>query len=282
MKSWKILLVCSLVLVGSYIFLLPHQPSHDRDWYDFYAETPDATITDTTVTLHNVRNWNHDSTGVLSQEWLDTVPITITDIESVWFGLSRFGTSDLVGHSYLAFELTDGEVYMLSIEARREIDEQYGTFKGLFNQFELWYGWGTERDFLSASLFLLDRPLEYYKLALTPKEAQAVFVAMAHQTAAVAHTPQFYNTLSANCTNLLAKTINNQYPGRLPYHPAWNLPGRTLQYLYNNDLLDSQHTLEQHQQHANVTTHVPTLEAATSPTPAEFSRLLRELLQATE
>lgn len=276
----KIYIGALVVLVGLLAVwrIVTQEPSHDRDWYEYHGRIADTAISSTTVTLYNVRDWNHSTTDVLDRTWHDQVNIQLTDVESVWLGISRLGEIEASGHTFLSFELRDGQVYTLSIEARREVGEQYSTFKGIFNQYELWYGWGTERDFLSASLFLLDRPLEYHRLTLTPKEAQAVLVAVARETSAISDNPRFYNTLSANCTNLLAKAVNASYPDRLPYNISWNLPGKSLSYLHEENLVDQTISIEKHATQAVVDRYDPTLLATSSSTPQDFSATLRTQL----
>lgn len=250
-------------------------PLADRNWYDFYEQTGDTSITNNTVTLKNVRDWNHSTTSVLERTWHDEIEIPIDSVESIWFGLSRFGSTGMSGHSFMSFELTNGTAYVLSIEARREINEQYSAFYGLFNQYELWYGWGTERDFVGGRLFLLDQPIEYYKLNLTPEESQAVFLAVARETAVVYATPQFYNTLWANCTNLLAKTINQSYPGRIPYNIAWNLPGTSVSFLQAQGLINQTIPTETLTQTTQINNHDPALLETINTSPTDFSRQLR-------
>ena len=108
-----------------------------------------------------------------------------------------------MGHSFLSFELASGSAYTLSIEARREVGETYSAPKGMFNQFDLWYG--QHRARLPQCVTVSGRPSMNITDWTTPEEAQAVFKAVAADTARIAESPQFYNTLTANCTNLLAK-----------------------------------------------------------------------------
>lgn len=267
--------------IGFYLWSSIGGPSHDRNWYDYYERTPGATVGSTTVQLHNVRDWNHSSTSVLDRTWHDNIEVSIADIESVWFGLNRFGTVPIIGHTFLTFETADGLAYTLSIEARREVGEQYNSVKGLFNQYDLWYGWGTERDFVGARLFLLDEPIEYYRLNLTPEEARAVFVAVAKETAAVATEPQYYNTLSANCTNLLAKAINESYPDRIPYHLSWNFPGMSVEFLFEQNLIaPGASVVDVHVDAAKVEASDPALHATILTSPQDFSASLRQQLAA--
>ena len=192
--------------------------------------------------------------------------------------MNRFGAVPAIGHTFLTFETSSGTALTLSIEARREVSENYSSWWGLFNQYEVWYGWGTERDFVGVRLFLLDEPIEYYRLDLTPTEAQAVFVAVAQETAAVADKPRFYNTLTANCTSLLATAINQTYPDRIPYHISWNLPGMSIRFLHQQALLDQTIDLETHIDTAKIETSDPNLLRTIQTTPEDFSTQLRKQL----
>lgn len=251
------------------------EASHDRTWLEHYERTPNAVVEADVVRLYNVRNWNHDHARVLSREWLDEVVIDPTDIARVWFVLATFSDSDYVGHSFLSFELADGQAYTFSIEARREEGEVYGTIAGLMNTFELWYGWGTERDFLSASLILLGRPLEMYPLELTAAERAAVFRSVAGATAQVAAQPEFYDTFSVNCTNLLAKAINEQSPGTIPYDLAWNLPGLAPAFLARERYIDIPDDTKDMRSHFKITTASPALLDSLKQGPLLFSQVLR-------
>ena len=280
MPKLRFIILLILLLIILFVWqITADSPSNSRDWYDFYAKTPDAVTSTSSVTLLNVRNWNHGTSGTLSKDWLDEIEINPTDIESIWFALSRFGNSEVSGHSFLSFELTTGEVYSLSIEARREVGEEYSVFYGLFNQFELWYGWGTERDFLGTRLFGADDQLEYYRLNLTAEEAQAIFSAVARETQSIADNPEFYNTLTANCTNLLAKTINQSYPGRIPYDLAWNLPGRSVEFLHEQALIDPTISVADHKVAATIDRTDPLLLQTIQGTSMEFSSALRKQLE---
>jgi hypothetical protein len=44
-------------------------------------------------------------------------------------------------------------------------------------------------------------------------------------TNALAAHPRLYNTFSANCTNMLAKVVNQTKAGSVPFDLSWYLPG---------------------------------------------------------
>jgi hypothetical protein len=268
----RIMLALLIVILSAGIYLFTLSASNDRTWESFSARTPDAVVTDTHVTITNVRNWNHSTSAVLSEGWIDTVKIDPQEIKQIWFGLSSFSSVAAFGHTFLSFELTDGRVYTLSIEARREADEEYSFTKGLLRQYDLLYGWGTERDYVGVRTFLLDQGVELYPLTLTPEESAAVFVALAEETSRVASSPRFYNTLTSNCTNELVKVINHKYPDSLPYHISHNLPGLSIGYLQNQGLIkpDAKRVIIP----ANNQALLDTINGS----PEDFSRVLRETI----
>ncbi len=275
MKLLKRLIQISiLILLVGGAWALNQTPSHDRDWQPYYAKTPDAVIENGIVTLKNVRNWNHDADSVLSREWID-VEVDPEDIERVWFGYSGFSKLPLLGHTFLSFELKNGEVYTLSVEARREADESFAAFYGLFNNYELLYGWGTERDFIGVRVFLLEQPIELYELDLTPEEAGGIFLALAKRTGEIATEPTFYNTVLSNCTNELVSSINERYPDSISYNLAHNFPGFSLDYLKEAGLLSYKNRFV-------IPNDNPELIKTIGTTPEDFSRVLREVLNSAQ
>lgn len=269
----RIMLALLVIILSAGIYLFTLSASNDRTWESFSARTPDAIVTDNQVTLTNVRNWNHSTSSVLSEDWIDTVEIEPQEIKQIWFGLSSFSPVAAFGHTFLSFELIDGSVYTLSIEARREADEEYSFTKGLLRQYDLLYGWGTERDYVGVRAFLLDQQVELYPLTLTPEESAAIFAALAEETHRVASTPRFYNTLTSNCTNELVKVINHKYPDSLPYHISHNLPGLSIDHLQNQGLIepDAQRIIIP----ANNQALLDTIDSS----PEDFSRVLRDIIQ---
>jgi len=267
----KTLIGAVVVFILFLVYIATRTPSHEKDGEMFSQKTPTAAVRVQEITLHNVRNWNYTDTETTSREWIDAVTIKPEDIKTIWFGFSGFSKFKAAGHTFLSFELQSGEVYTLSVEARREKGETYSAFKGLFNKYELLYGWGTERDYVGVRVHRAKQPVEIYPLQLTQEEAAAVFIAVADETRRVAEKPRFYNTITSNCTNELVNAVNQRYPGRIRYNIAHNLPGLSIGYLQKIGFLQEVPRFV-----------IPTdssllLEGASSST-KDFSAVLRDIL----
>ncbi len=266
-----------IVGVGLYVAKTPH---NDRVWAEHFEKTNTAVLNDDgTVTLFNVRNWTYDEGRVVGREWIDQVTVDPTQIVQVWFSLEPFPDWSRVGHTYLTFEFADGASLSFSVEARMEQGESYSALRGLFREYELAYTWGTESDFLMRRLALLDHEVYRYPLSIKPETATTIFTALVTATNDLTVHPRFYNTLTANCTNILAQIVNEHYDNRLPYDLSWNLPGSSDTYLMAQGYIKSTGTLEESRQEHALAKHKEALRNLhVTYEWREFSQVLREHL----
>jgi len=257
--------------------LLP--ASHDRDWREDYSRLPTVTFAEGSFTVANVRNWSYSLSGeAVSQEWRD-VTIRKEDVATLFFVLEPFGDSAGIAHTMLAVTLQDGSGYVMSIEARREVGEDYHALQAaLWPTYEYLFVWATERDMYGNSQYFANDDLYRYELDLNQDQVWVVVEAIARETQAVAEAPRWYNTLLANCTNVLARTLNRRTDARLSWDIARILPGYSAAYLYEAGLLAGDGELAELSETAYITPLIDQAYVATDPT--DFSRSLQALQQS--
>lgn len=236
MNPFLIGLVLILLIIGGWYFYF-QTPSTERVWIEEQSRTSTVEINEDSVIIQNVRDWTYDTSGPLSKEWID-MEIDPSDIKQVWFLIEPFGGWKAVGHTFLSFELENGETVSFSIEARRERGETYQAILGAVGAYGLTYQWGTERDFITRRLVYLDHSVRMYPLTLPEGGAEALFRSLAEETNELAEKPRLYNTLTANCTSLLADMVNEHYPKTLPRHYSWNLTGYADTYLMREGFIE--------------------------------------------
>lgn len=274
-----VLLVLLCLFAIGFIALSLREPRNDRAWTSEYARTVTAQIAeDKSVALGSVRDFTYAPGEVVSESWTDE-EIAAGSVKKAWFLFEPFPDLALAGHTFLSFELEDGRVLSISVEARREEGEEYSGFTGLFNEFELAHQWSTERDAVTRIMVLLGNDLRRYPLPLTKEEANALFLGFVRETEKLAREPEFYNTLTSNCTNSLARIANDVRPGSLPYGLAWNLTGLSEGYLMKHGYLplvngSKEETIVAH----DLTLHREEILSAASLPPIAFSRLLDSLV----
>jgi hypothetical protein len=296
---WILLALVPITIGGVLLYNTTQTPSNDRNWSEEQSRTPTADVSDSSVTLHDVSNWNYDASGPLTKEWVD-VTENPKDIKRVWFILEPFSAWEVIGHTFLSFEFNDGTTLSFSVEARREKDEDYSGALGVLNKYELTYQWGTERDFITRRLFYYGHPLRLYELTLSDTDKQALFLSLVADTNTLSVKPRFYNTFTANCTDVLAQIVNfyntftanctdvlaqivnEHYPGTLPYDLSWNLPGLSEKYLIREGYItmDATNIEELRSQH-ELAPYKDTLLDAAKRTPEEFSATLHSLFSTS-
>ena len=268
-----------LALLSVFVVFFMQTPLANKNWVENQALTATTeTAPDGTVTIKNVRDWTYSTTSPTSKDWR-TVVLHPEDIQSVWFLIEPFSALKAIGHTFLSFQFKDGSAVSFSVEARREVGESYSAWRGLLPSYELSYQWGVERDFVTRRLIYLQHPLRLYKLSLTGVQARSLFNNLLIETDLLANQPRFYNTLTANCTNMLANIVNEHYPHTLPYDISWNLTGLSDVYLMREHFIAEKNgsTTETILQ-ADLTPHLEEVETFSMATSSIFSSRLRSLV----
>jgi hypothetical protein len=262
-----------LLPIGAWILL---EPSHDRTWRESFSVLPSVSFSGDSVTVRNIRNWSYSRDGdALERAYLDATMQRET-IDRMYFVLEPFGTYDGIAHTMIAFTLSDGTGYVVSIEARREVGETYHALKAaVWPTYEYMYVWATERDMYANSKYVTEDELYWYELNLTQEQKWSVVRALAKETNRLETQPRWYNTLFANCTNVLARKLNEHTRSSLPWDISWVLPGYSAEYLYAQGLFQGD-DLSALKRNGYVTPHID--RAYGEPTPHAFSLKLRAIV----
>lgn len=268
-------LFAPLVLIGG-LSLNWHlwQPSHNRDWREDYSRLPEVTEQDGRFRLANIRDWDYARDGTVTrQDWL-TREIDPDDLVQAGFLVEPFGGNAAIAHTMLVFTFADGASYVASIEARREVGEEYSAVKAaLLPIFEYLFVWTTERDMYLNSEFMAGDQLYLYPLRLPPEQQKAVLAAMLRETAEVQAEPRWYNTLFSNCTNVLARTVNKIAPDAVPLDKAWVLTGHADEFLYGLGFFGTDLPFAEMEARAHISPVIRDLAGIGEAT--EFSRAFR-------
>jgi len=217
------------------------KPSNDRQWVPEMATLPYviASPGQPTMTIKNIRNSKYvTGTEYVVQHYDRT--ISINDIQSADYIVAPFNGAESLAHTMLSFGLADGSFIVVSVEVRKEQGEDYSAVLGLGRKFELMYVVGDERDLIRVRTGHKDTAVYVYPTVATPAHAQALFVDLMTRVNKLAVEPEFYNTLTNNCTTNL-KTHVNRIAGsnRVKYDWRVLLPAHSAEYAYNLGLLDN-------------------------------------------
>ncbi|MGV8075344.1 MAG: DUF4105 domain-containing protein [Syntrophobacteraceae bacterium] len=212
--------------------------SNARNWQREVARIPYAAIEGNLITIHDIRNFNYR---------------TETDFDAVYydkvFDLEKLGSLDLIAvywmgeaiaHAMVSFGFQDKDFITFSIETRKEQGEEYSTVKGFFKQYELIYIAGDERDLIRVRTDFRKPPEDVYlyRLRADPERVRKLFTAYIEQINRMKQRPEWYNTLTTNCTTDIVYLIRAT-GGRIRYNWKILLSGYAPQYAYEQGALDT-------------------------------------------
>ena len=245
-------------------------PSNDRAWQPEVAQTPYATIERDLVTMHNIRNFAYrtesDFTPAYYSRTYDLSKLDSVDLFAVyWMGPA-------IAHTIISFGFGGQDYLAVSIEARKEQGEGYSSINGFFRQYELIYIVADERDVVRLRTNYRKNPPEdtyLYRLKGPKENARRFFLDYIKTINEIRQRPRFYNTLSANCTNViwLHARVN---PEHVPFSWKVLVSGYLPEYLYSAGRLDTTLPFAELKQRSHIN------RAAQSANDApDFSRLIR-------
>jgi hypothetical protein len=245
------------------------QPSNERNWQPEVAKLAYATINGNVVTVHNIRNFDYrtetDFTPAYYVRTYDLNKLDSGDLVAVyWMGPA-------IAHLFISFGFGDDHL-AISIEARKEKGESYSSAKGFFRQYELYYVVADERDVVRVRTnYRKDPPEDVYVYPLrVPREnIRRVFLEYVSKMNALREHPEFYNTLTTNCTTaILMNTRVN--PDSLPFSWKVLVSGYTPAYVYDSGRMDQSLPFEELKRRSLVNAAVQAADRA-----PDFSRRIR-------
>ena len=206
------------------------EPRLDRRWVDNLAHMPNVQLSPGAFALDHVTDWSYTSEGPVKRDVV-TFANTFDDLHNVWFMVEPQPGGEYAAHTLILFEFDGDRIVGLTVEARLEQGETYDAVAGAFNRYELSYIWATARELLTRRVTFLDKDVYVYPLQLDENQKRNFLRLLLEGTIDVSTHPRFYNTITCNCTNELAKVAG------LGWHYSWVLTGYSPQRLYELKLI---------------------------------------------
>jgi hypothetical protein len=211
-------------------------PSNTRDWEPEYRLAATAELDGDSVTLRGIRDGTYGADGTFRAAYRDeTYDLAALDgidlVASYWAG-------DSIAHVFLSFGFRDGRHLAISVETRRERDEPYSAIAGFFRRYELIYVVADERDLIGVRSDVRRERVYLYPVRATAAERRALFLSYVARIQALRDAPEFYDTLTNNCTtNVLARA--NAASGLIPNDWKVLVSGYADRYAYELGRLDT-------------------------------------------
>lgn len=219
------------------------EPSLAREWdEDVRVLSGVEALPDGAVRLTKVRDWRYSRDSVVSKAYF-AARYDPAEVRGLWLYEQELGLGGRIAHTFLVFEFPESygpaRWLGLSVETRREVGETYSLIGGVLKAFEVTHIWANEDDLVTRRVELLDYPLTRYRVSVPNEYIARIFRGFVDETAALATSPRWYNTLTTNCTSSLITYVNEAEPGAIPWHPSFVFTGRADTYLARLGYVDA-------------------------------------------
>ena len=234
-KLWLVILIG---LMAFLLILFLAAPSNNRDWSVDQKVLPYAEFEGDKVHIRNIRNFKYRSTNDYDIAYYDKV-FDLSKIESVWYVVEPFSDWEGAAHTFLSFGFEGSEYVAISVEVRKEQDEEYSSIKGLFRQYELMYVIGDERDIIKLRSNYRGDDVFLYPIKISKEKLSQLFVSMLNRTNVLRENPEFYNTITNTCTTNIVYHVNSISPKRVTFDFRILAPGYSDRFVYDLNLVDT-------------------------------------------
>jgi hypothetical protein len=268
---WRALSIFAVLCLALVVFWARLEPTNDRNWQTQVAVLPYAAISGNQVTVHNIRNFDYRSETDYTVAYYDKT-LDLRELRSVDI-VTSYWTGPAIAHVFVSFGFAGDQYLAVSVEVRYAKGQDYSTLKGLFRQYELIYVVADERDLIRLRTNYRRDPPEdvyVYRVKSSAVAARRFFLEYMNRLNALRTQPEFYNTLTTNCTtNIWVNDGVN--PDRIPLNWKILASGYVPEYLYEEGRLqDMGLSFDELQRRAHVNARAQAADAA-----ADFSRRIR-------
>lgn len=212
------------------------RPSNDRVWTPDVAQAPWGDIHGDQIVVHNVRNFAYRTDEDFDVKYEDRT-VRLSELSEVDI-IVTYWAGKAIAHIMVSFGFSDGTYLAVSIETRKEVGESYSAVNGFFRNYELAYVVSDERDVIALRTKYRQPNEQVYVLRtqIALENGRKLFLDYVSSMNKLREHPQFYNTLTTNCTTQVLRHVW-AFGSDARYNWQILLSGYVPEYLYANDTL---------------------------------------------
>jgi Ca2+/Na+ antiporter len=213
------------------------KPSNSKNWQRDVLVLPYATIDKNLIRFHNIRNFKYMTEDKYIVDYYDET-FDIDKLNGIDF-IATYWMGEDIAHTFLSFSFGDEKHLAISIEVRKTLDKSYSILRGFFKEDEIYYVVADERDLIGLRTNIRNNPPEdvyMYEVKAEKEDMKKVFLNYVKKINDLKNKPEFYNTLTRNCTTGIwdNASLNGK---NTKFNWEVVLSGHSAKYLYQVGLL---------------------------------------------
>ena len=228
------ILIVVLAILSVLIYFVK-SPSSGSKWSLGNGKNSTVQIIDDHVTVQNFRdiNWldKKNTNKSIEENGYRNLDFKLTDLQSLNVVVSHFSALSEIAHLFILFELKDKTTIGLSVEARKEENEEYTLTGGLSAKFEIIYVLGSYDDLVGLRK-KREENIYIYPIKAKPENVQALFKVVANRANQINNKPELYHLFFKNCTTEIVKLVNKISDQKYPWFTQHFAPGDAGKALY--------------------------------------------------
>ncbi len=193
------------VFLGVYFSFEDVSPTNHAPWQISCSRNPTAQIKDHQLVIYNLRNFKYRTDSDFDAHW-ETRHYDLTQLEGMDLAVSHW-SSDLIAHTMIVFRFKNPiDNIVLSVETRSMQHKEQDLLAGIFKGEHIIWILGTENDLLRLRTQYRqpNEDMYLYPLKITPDATRHVIARVVERINQLDQHPEFYNTLTQNCTTSLS------------------------------------------------------------------------------
>ena len=229
-----------------------HPGTAGGPWDVGMERIPLVTFDGDSIHIENYRNFRYECDGTHEENY-EVRTVSVPSIVSADFIVVPFATQRDLAHTMMSFGFEDGQHIVVSVEARRRLNQKYGIIKGIFGAFPLMYAIADERDAIGQRTEIRGDDVYLYPSSATPQEIQSFFRCVMHRVSKLSQSPETYNTITNNCLTNIRYHINRIWPRRIPWNWRLLINAHSDYLAYKLGMLQGHESFKSTREHANIT-----------------------------